>query len=181
VSKLLAEEAMLPVPPPLAPLPENWNPSTQEPNLDLVIRSRRTIDSKGVPCSAWEYAYALEGEFRAALNQPQRDYMATMLRHIAWLAQDNPIQTMSGHERVKHVGRKLRQEIRATADLLANVAFYLVEQDGWNGAASALGLRESEVRHMLKSRNKHPHLVSSKPTKTILASIEDRVLQEIKR
>lgn len=133
---------------------EEWSPSEQEPDLEIVLRSRRTVDSNGTPCSRWEYGYAVEGEWKGPLSQIQRDYAGAFMRHISRLIQEPTNEAVSLEANVAAIARRFQAELRATMAIYANLAEYLVRTEGLHGAASILGMKEYKVKHLLRSRHK---------------------------
>jgi hypothetical protein len=133
-----------------------YDPLEDEPNLDLVFRSRRKLDKNGKPCSEWEYGYAVEGVWRAPLSQLNRDYAAALLHHSADLLAE-PIQHDAPLEqRIAWAAKMLRARQKAAMDEYVRLAAALVEKIGLHAAASQLGEKEIRLAHLMKSRDVAP-------------------------
>lgn len=143
----------------LKPIPElvEWDRSLQEPELEIWMRARRGTDNQGRACSYWSFNYAIEGKERGQMSQVQRDYAATMARHIGRVIQDANLhdpQTLDSN--LAAIAGMLRAEMQATMNMYVKLAEHLVRQKGLNGAASMLGLKAYKVLHLLRSRGKAP-------------------------
>src|SRR5438034_5942800 len=91
-----------------------WNETDQEPDLEIVLRSRRMLDARGLPCSRWEYGYAVEGAWRGAMSQPQRDYAGALMRHMSNLIQDPPDPAESLEVNLSRIAGRVRAELKTT-------------------------------------------------------------------
>ncbi len=133
-----------------------WDAVDEEPDLDIHIRTRRTLDAKGQPCSEWAFAYAVEGVVGAEISQKQRDYAATAARQIARVIQDVNLQEYETLDsNLARLATMLRAEIKATMNMYVKLALHLVKRKGLPAAASILGLKEYKVRHLLRERGAH--------------------------
>lgn len=136
-----------------------WDPVEQEPNLDILLRSRRELDANGVPCSRWEFLCLVDGE-KIPMSQVQRDYAGAFMRQLSRVVQEPPAANLSLEANITLLARRAWQEARAAKTLHANLAEYAVRTLGLPIAARLLKMKEHQLAYLLKSRKKLPTMVT---------------------
>jgi hypothetical protein len=128
-----------------------WDVTQEEPEFEFYIRCER-VTGGSFPHSEWHAAHSVEGEPHGTLSESQRLYMAAVLKHGAHSIEGGILLPSGDTVRIVAEAREARRQLRAAMDMLYNTVRGLVEMKGEAFAAHALGMKERQVRHLLKSR-----------------------------
>ena len=129
----------------LAAIVTSYDPIDNEPELDILLRSRRVGGH-----STFTFAYAKEGQVGGQLSQTQRDWGVAVLRYIAGLFGQRAVE---GEDDSLASSAKLLMAHRAALeDTYVYVVAAMVQERGLREAARAIGLKPGQVSALLRSR-----------------------------
>ena len=148
----MSKEALAEVEPTVDGRITEWDVTQEEPEFEFYIRCKRVSDAN-FPHSEWHAVHSVEGVPGGELSEVQTRYMAAVLRHSAHMVQGGTLLLPPGDVvRITAEAREARRELRAAMDMMFKTVSSLVEMKGEAFAAQALGMKERQVRHLLKSR-----------------------------
>jgi hypothetical protein len=124
-----------------------WDAAAEEPNLDIYMRCRRTVDDAGQPCSRWEFAMVLADAPDQAPTQVQRDYAATLMRHGAMVIQDVNLEDhVALGSNLARLAGMLRAELKATMTTYRELGRYIADHNAGRPVLMAPRLMK-QIRH----------------------------------
>lgn len=128
----------------------DYDPREQEPEFEVYLKTVR-VDDKGR--SEWRAAHVIEGVPHGDLSQTQRQWMAAVLHHLSISLEGNLVLTgKTEPERMHDLLQWRRQQMKALTNVIHADIQGVVESQGVEFAARALGMKPYQVRHMLKSK-----------------------------
>jgi hypothetical protein len=128
-------------------LTDRYDPVDQEPEVDILIRTRRVNGHSQV-------AFVTVGEGAEKPSQTQRDWIASLVRYVAGLIIQRPVPREGDH--LASVAIRCRAEAAAMTTGYVNAVTLLVKKRGVTETAKALGLKSKQVEHLLRLWGREP-------------------------